>query len=381
MTALAGTGAASPYRPAARPAPVTVAPFAVAGWGTALPPTRVSNAALEARLDTSDEWIRERTGIAERRLASPGCTTAGLAIEAGAAALREARLSIEDVDLIVVATSTPEAPMPPTASFVAAALWSAAGATGARRPAPGTVDVNGACAGFPYALALVGSHLASGLSRCALLVGSETMSRIVDPEDRATAVIFGDGAAALVLRSLRGAGPRGAGEVSGNAEPGAGEVAGLIAADLVSDPGGVDLLSVPAGGAARPATASTVAAREHFVRMEGREVFRRAVRAVVDSLERTLAGVGLDVSDLDAFAPHQANARIVDAVCARTGIPATAVLGNIERFGNTSAASIPLLLAEAATAGRLRDGDLIAMSGFGAGLTVGTVLIRWGTWQ
>lgn len=361
--------------PVARAA--TAASFTVAGWGSALPPTRVTNADLEARLDTSDTWIRERSGIAERRLASPGATTATLATDALRAALDVAGCSISDVDLIVVATSTPETPMPPTASFVASALAGTEG-SGVAGASPGTVDLNGACAGFPFALAMAGSYLGSDLARRVAVVGAECMSRIVDPGDRATAVLFGDGAAALILQavgSLDG-GAGGLAAVGALAETNT-QPPGIVAADLVSDPVGLDLLTVPAGGAARPASAETVANREHFIRMDGREVFRRAVRAVVDSIGRTLASAGIEAGDVDLFVPHQANARIVDSVLARTGLDPARTAGNIERYGNTSAASIPLVLAEQAEARNIADGDLVLMSGFGAGMTVGTVLMRW----
>lgn len=366
---------------------LTRAPFLVGGWGMAVPPTTVTNQDLEARLDTSDAWIRERSGIAERRLASPGCTTAGLATEALGAAMANAGVGSEDLDLIVVATSTPETPMPPTASLVAAAIAGGRdGHAGAASAGPGTVDLNGACGGFPYAVCFAAAYLASGLATTVAVIGAETMSRIVDPDDRATAVLFGDGAAALVLRSLAagavaaggGADQHGAG-VADRAAAGAGMVPGVIASDLASDPAGIDLLTVPAGGSARPAGPDTVAGGEHFMRMDGREVFRRAVRAVVDSVHRTLDRAGVAAADVDAFVPHQANARIVDAVVSRTGLSTAATLGNIERFGNTSAASIPLVLAEAADAGKVRDGHLVLLTGFGAGLTVGTVLVRWGT--
>ncbi|HVX18403.1 MAG TPA: beta-ketoacyl-ACP synthase III [Acidimicrobiales bacterium] len=369
-TTARATHAASPPSP-----PRTVAPFVVAGWGTALPPTIVTNRDLEARLDTTDAWIRERSGIAERRLASPGHTTAGLATDALRTALDRAHLDLADLDVVVVATSTPELPMPPTASLVAAALAGGRdGTAGAGTAGPGTVDLNGACAGFPYALSFAAGQLATGQADTVAVVAAETMSRIIDPEDRSTAVLFGDGAAAVIL-SQAGQDDRGSGGAGGWV---AGGVPGLLAIDLVSDPGGADLLTVPAGGAARPASEATVAAREHYMRMDGREVFRRAVRAVVDSVGRTLSRAGVSAADVDVFVPHQANVRIVDAVLHRTGIDPDHTLGNIERLGNTSAASIPMVLAEAAGSGRPAPGDLVLLTGFGAGLTVGTALVRWG---
>ena len=327
----------------------------VAGWGVALPERRVSNDDLAARLDTSDEWIVERSGIRERRWAGPGETTGPLALAAARRALERAGRAPAEVDLIAVATTTPERPIPSTAALVAAGLGTTAGA----------LDLNAACAGFVYGLTAVSSLLQAGVARTAVLVGADTMTSVVDPDDRATAVLFGDGAGAVVLTG----GPDAAGE------PGA---PGLVAGDLVNDPDGVELLVVPAGGSARPASTATVAAGQHYLQMDGREVFRRAVRAVEASILRTLDRGGARPDDIALFVPHQANARIVDAVLSRTGLDPARTSGSVERYGNTSAASIPLALAEAADAGTLHAGDLVLLCGFGAGLTVGTALWRWG---
>ena len=328
--------------------------ISVAGWGIALPDRRVTNHDLARTLDTSDEWIVERSGIRERRWAGPGETTGPLSVAASRRALARARMTAADVDVVVVATCTPERPMPSTAALVAAELGITAGA----------FDVNAACAGFVYGLTTASALVQAGVAHTVLLVGADTMTSILDMDDRATAVLFGDGAAALVLTG---------GPVH---EPGA---PGLVASDLVGDPAGVDLLVVPAGGAERPATAATVAAGEHYLRMDGREVFRRAVRAVEASIDRTLARAGVTADDIALFVPHQANARIVDAVLSRTGIPAARTSSTVDRFGNTSAASIPLALAEAAEAATVAPGELVLLCGFGAGLTVGTALWRWGT--
>ena len=354
--------------------PAARAAAGVAGWGSALPTQVVTNADLQRRLDTDDEWITTRTGIKERRIAVDGETTGPLAVRAARNALQAAGLAATDIDLVVVATCTAEVPMPSTAALVAAELGTTAGG----------FDLDAACAGFGYALATTASLLSTGIARRALLIGADTMSRVVDPDDRATAVLFGDGAAALVLTdpSIVNLSPaqvgervdRSAGGRSGAATP----LPGLLAADLVIDGAGIDLLRIPAGGSRLPTSAATLAAGGQFIQMEGRELFRRAVREVVDSVERTLGRAGVSAADVDWFAPHQANARIVDAVVARTGLAADRTLGNGDRYGNTSAASIPLALAEAATAGRLHDGDLVLVSGFGAGLSVGTVLWRWG---
>jgi 3-oxoacyl-[acyl-carrier-protein] synthase III len=335
---------------------------AVAGWGYALPVRRVTNDDLARTLETSDAWISERTGIRERRVSGAGESTAPLALAASRAALDRAGLAAAEVDAVVVATSTPERLIPSTAAIVAAEL----GITG------GAFDLNAACAGFVYGLATTAALIRQGMARTALLVGADTLTRFTDPDDRSTAVLFGDAAGALVLAGIGSSAPA----QSRAPEP---ATPGLVSCDLVGDPGGIDLLVVPAGGSARPASADTVAGREHYLQMDGQEVFRRAVRAVAASVNRTLARAGCTADDVTWFVPHQANARIVDAVLPRIGIPPERTVSNVDRFGNTSAASIPLALAEEADGGRLGAGNLVLASGFGAGLTVGTALWRWGT--
>ncbi len=328
--------------------------ISITGWGVALPERRVTNDDLAARLDTSDAWIVDRSGIRERRWAGPGESTGPLATAAARRALERAGVAATDVDVVAVATTTPERPIPSTAAIVSAALGSTAGA----------LDVNAACAGFVFGLAAVSAMVESGVAHTALLVGADTMTSVLDLDDRATAVLFGDGAGAVVLTG----GPR--------TDP---QAPGLVASDLVNDPEGIDLLVVPAGGSGRPTSAETVARGEHYLRMDGREVFRRAVRAVEASIGRTLARAGCTADDVALFVPHQANARIVDAVIARTGLAPERTSGSVERYGNTSAASIPIALSEAADAGTVAPGDLVLLCGFGAGLTVGTALWRWGT--
>ncbi len=341
------------------PAP-SLGGIAVAGWGAALPHQRVTNHDLMQRLDTSDEWIVERTGIRERRVAGEGESTGPMAVAAARAALARAHMAPADVDLVVVATATPERPIPATAAIVAAELGTNAGG----------FDLNAACAGFVYGLATVSGILSSGAASTALLVGADTMSSVTDPDDRGTAILFGDGAGALVL--VGGGAGGGPGGGRGNAAS-----PGLVACDLVHDPEGIDLLSVEAGGSGLPASEKTVASGQHYLRMDGREVFRRAVRAVTLSVERTLERAGCGPDDVTLFVPHQANARIVESVLPRLGIAPERTLQTIDRYGNTSAASIPLSLAEVADAGTLRPGDLVLLCGFGAGLSVGTALWRW----
>ncbi len=306
--------------------------IAVAGLGTAVPRERLTNADLEAVLDTSDDWIVERTGIRERRVAAPDEDTATLAVAAGAAAIKDAGLTPADIALLVVATCTPPQPMPATAALVQDALGLTCGA----------FDLAAACSGFVYGV-VAAAGMAPG--RPALVIGSETLTRITDPDDRGTRILFGDGAGAAVLAP------------SDRADR------GLLSSDLGCDGSVASLLEIPAGG--------------RFIEMEGREVFRRAVRIVVESAERTLERAGLTPADVDLFVPHQANIRIIEACGTRLGISAERTAVNIDRYGNTSAASIPIALAEAAEEGRLNDGDVVLLSGFGAGMTWASAVLRW----
>ena len=302
----------------------------VTGWGSALPEKVVTNADFEARLDTSDAWITERTGIRERRM---GGSTGSLSVEAGQRALDSAGVDPASVNLLLLATTTPDQAMPATASYVQGALGTSGGA----------VDMNAACAGFVYALVAGAGMAAVGAERI-LVVGADVMSRITDQDDRGTAVLFGDGAGAVVLEAVDG--------------PGA-----LVAWDLGSDGSLRHLLYADHGA---------------FTFMDGPEVFRKAVRIMVESTEITLAKAGVRPEDVAVFVPHQANTRIIDAACKRIGIPLERAALVLERTGNTSAGSIPLALADAADAGRLHDGDLVLMLGFGAGMSWATALLRWG---
>jgi 3-oxoacyl-[acyl-carrier-protein] synthase-3 len=310
----------------------------------------LTNADLERRVDTSDAWIIERTGIRERRVAAPDETTASLAIEAGTAAIKQAGITPEDVDLLIVATATPEQPIPHTGAFVGEGL-------GLRC---GSFDLGAGCAGFVYELVTGAALLTAGHMDHVLVVGAETLSRVVDPADRGTCILFGDGAAAMLL------------EKSPDDAP------GLLAWDLGCDGSAAGLLGIPAGGSRLPATPETIAAGLQFIKMQGQEVFRRAVRAVVDSARITLERAGLTADDVDWFVPHQANLRIIEAAASRLKIPLERTIINIETYGNTSAASIPLAMTEAVEDGRIGDGDVLLLSGFGAGMTWGSVALRWG---
>jgi 3-oxoacyl-[acyl-carrier-protein] synthase-3 len=323
---------------------------AITGWGNAVPERRLTNADLEKMVDTSDAWITERTGIKERRIASASDTSASLAIEAGAAAIKQAGITPEDVDLLIVATASPEQPVPHTGAFVGDGL-------GLRC---GSFDLGAGCAGSVYELVTGAALLTSGGLDHVLVIGVETLSRFMDPKDRGTLILFGDGAGAFVLAPSPDDGP------------------GLLSWDLGCDGSATGLLEIPAGGSRMPPSAESVANDMHFVKMQGQEVFRRAVRVVVESSQATLAKAGVTAADVDWFVPHQANVRIIDAASTRLGIPMAQTVVNIERYGNTAAASIPIAVAEAADDGRLKDGDLMLVTGFGAGMTWGSALFRWG---
>lgn len=320
---------------------------AVLGTGAALPDRIVSNRELLARLDTTEDWIVARTGIRTRRRAAPGEATSDLARAAAAAALRDAGVAPSSLDLIVVATATGDHPMPSTACLLQAAL-------GAERAA--AFDLNAACSGFVYGLALADQAIAAGAARHVLLVGADTLTRLVDPEDRDTAVLFGDGAGAVVL----------------------GRGAGVCAVQLGADGSGAMDLVVPAGGSRRPVDAAALAERSHTMRMQGRDVFRAAVRAMSDGLGVALHRAGCRPRDLRLVVAHQANARILRAVAERLDLPLEALWNDLAELGNTGAASIPIALARAQAAGALRDGDLVGLTAAGAGLTWGAAVLRWG---
>ena len=322
----------------------------VAGTGSFLPERVLTNDDLSRTLDTSDEWIRSRTGIAARHLLEPGTPPASMGIAAAGEALRRAGLGAGEVDLLIVATNVPEEIIPGSAPFIAAGLGFP--------HEPPFFDIKAGCAGFVFGMAVAGAMMDSGLARNVLLVGIEALSRFVDWEDRKTCVLFGDGAGAVALVAADGD-------------------RGILGAALHGDATKLDLLRIPAGGVRLPASPETVAARKHFLHMKGRGVYQSAVtmmeRATLEAAER--AGVAL--ADIDWLLPHQANLRIIEALVKRLGFPRDRVLVNIDRVANTSTASIPILLDEAVRAGRIADGDILALTAFGAGACYGTVILRW----
>jgi len=313
----------------------------VEGLGVHVPPRVVTNDELSATLDTSDEWIRTRTGIAKRHWAGPGTSTADLATEAGARALKSAGGG--DVDAVVVATMTPDRICPATAPEVAARLG---------QPHVAAFDVGAVCTGFVYALASATGLIAAGIAGRVLVIGAEVMSAFLDPQERSSTVIFGDGAGALVLRA---------------GEPG--ELGAVGPFDLGSDGDGADLIEVPAGGSRLPVGQRT----QHYFRMDGREVYRQAIPRMVESSRAVLAKAGLTVADVDRLVGHQANARILNAVGERLGVPPERCTINVDRYGNTSGATIPLALADAG----LSAGDRVLLTAFGGGLTWGSALLTW----
>jgi 3-oxoacyl-[acyl-carrier-protein] synthase III len=353
-------------------------PFVIQGTGSYVPDRIVSNDDL-AHLGCDSEWIIQRTGIRERRWAAVEQATSDLAYEAAIRCLRQAAVDPSDVDLIVVATITQDHMTPSTACLLQQRL-------GCIAPA---MDINAACSGFMYALVTGGQFVRNGLARNALIVGSEVMSRTVNPADPKTLPLFGDGAGAVLLQSApaleinRMARESEATAASGfdpasDANPGPASDAhpGIVAFTLGSE-GMLDALCIPAGGSREPLTAPGIDSGRQYMQMDGRSVFKWAVRCVADSCRDVLIASGLEVDDVDWVVLHQANVRIIEAALADFGLPPDRVIKNLDRFGNTSAASIPLALDEAHRDGRLQRGDLVLMCGFGAGLTWGTALVRW----
>lgn len=320
----------------------------IAGTGSYTPSRVMTNTELERMVATSDDWIRERTGIRERHIAASGEACSDLAIQAGQRALAAAGLAASDLDLILVATCTGDYPLPATACLVQHQL----GATKAA-----ACDLSAACCGFVYALSVADAYVRTGM-RHVLVIGSEVMSAITDWSDRNTCILFGDGAGAAVVSASEGE-------------------RGILSTHLRSDGSLCELIAVPAGGSRTPLSEQVVAERTHFIKMKGNETFKVAVRTLEEIARETLAANHLQVEDLDLYVPHQANMRILKAVMERLGLPLEKVMLNLEQYGNTSAASIPIALDEAVRAGRIRDGSLVMLGAFGAGLTWASALIRW----
>jgi 3-oxoacyl-[acyl-carrier-protein] synthase III len=314
----------------------------ITGLGVHVPEKVVTNAELAEIVDTSDEWIRDRTGIRERRIASKEEALTDIALPAARAALDDARVEAADIDLLICATVTPDMMFPTSSALLADALGMSHAAA---------YDLLAGCTGFVYAIAQAYAMLASGLSRRALVVGGDVLSKILDWEDRSTLVLFGDGAGAVVME------PVGKG--------------GFIGFELGADGGGGEFLWYPGSGSRHFDDPNS------FVKMNGREVFKFATRVMVSSANEVLAECGKTVDDIDVYVPHQANKRIIDYAAAKLGIPPEKTIVNVDRYGNTSSGSIPLALADARADGRLQDGKLVLLTGMGAGLTWGSALIEW----
>ena len=326
-------------------APVSVG---IRGLGFYVPEKVLTNADLEQLVETSDEWIRARTGIRQRRVVAETQAASDLSVAAATAALADARLTPEDLDLILVATMTPDMPCPSTACLVQAKL-------GAPRAA--AFDLSAACSGFVYGLACGQQFVASGAYRHVLVIGAEVLSRVVDWRDRSTCVLFGDGAGAAIL----GVGARGR----------------ILGSYLGSDGTKADLLKVPGGGSRIPASHASVDQGLHYLQMNGTEVFKLATRTMAEAAERALAQCHLTADQVACVIPHQANLRIITAVVERLGLPLEKVYLNVERYGNMSAASTIVALCEAVQEGRIKPGDIVLLVAFGAGLTWGALVLRW----
>jgi 3-oxoacyl-[acyl-carrier-protein] synthase-3 len=319
------------------------------GWGRYAPAQVLSNADLERMVDTSDEWIVSRTGIRERRVAAADETTASMGAVAGLRAIHTAGLRPEDIDVIILATLTPDYWMPSTAALVKEAI----GNTKAF-----AFDVAAACSGFVYAYATASAYITAGLAKHALVIGAELLTRFLDYTDRSTCILFGDGAGAVVL--------------SASEEP-----VGPVGIELTTEPQGAYMIWLPAGGAKSPPSAETIARGEHKIRMEGKETYRFATRTLASTALAAVDKAGWSQDDVDLIIPHQANVRIIEAVAKGLDLPMDKLYVNLDRYGNTSAASVPIALAEAVNEGRVQQGDRIVFVAFGAGFTSGAVAMQW----
>ena len=321
----------------------------VLGVGSHVPPRALSNKELERLVDTSDEWIVERTGIRQRHVADPGVPTSEIATLAARRALEAAKVSPEEIDTLIVATSSPDRIVPPTAVYVQRSLgcWNA-----------GCYDLIAACTGFASGLSSGRAYISSGQSKRCLVIGAEVLSKITNFSDRTTCILFGDAAGAVVL-----------GPSDGDSD--------ILYSKMGADGREADLIITWAGGTAMPVTPDILEKRLHMIQMKGREVYKFAVPKFVEIIQAALRETDLQLSEIDHFIPHQMNARMIEAVAERLGFPRQKIVVNIENYGNTSAASIPLALDESVRSGRIKRGDLVLMSAMGAGITWGTVILRW----
>lgn len=322
----------------------------IIGIGTYVPDKVLTNKDLEKMVETSDEWIVERTGISERRIAAADMATSDIASRAAQKALDDAGVSAEEIDLIIVATATPDMFFPSTACLVQANIKAVNAAA---------FDLTAGCSGFVYGIVTGSQFIKAGLYKKVLVIGAETLSKILDWTDRNTCVLFGDGAGAAVLAETT-------------------EGYGILASELGADGAGGDLLKLPAGGSRIPTSAETVSGRMHFVHMNGNEVFKFAVKVMGEAAIKALESAGLKPSDVDCLIPHQANIRIIQSAAKRLKLPMDKVMINVNKYGNTSAASIPIALEEAVHGGKIKQGDTVVLVGFGAGLTWASAVIKWG---
>jgi 3-oxoacyl-[acyl-carrier-protein] synthase-3 len=321
----------------------------VTGWGRYVPSQVLTNADLERMVDTNDEWITARTGIRERRVAAANETTASMAAVASLRAIRAAGIDPDEIDLILLATLTPDYWMPSTAALVKEAIGNTRAAA---------MDVAAACSGFVYGFATAQAWITAGLAKHVLVIGAELLTRFLDYTDRSTCILFGDGAGAAVL--------------SASTQPG-----GAMGVELTTEPQGAYMIWLPAGGAKSPPSAETIARGEHYIRMEGKETYRFATRTLASTALESIRKSGLQPDDISLFIPHQANIRIIEAVAKGLNLPMERMFTNVDRYGNTSAASVPIAMAEAVNEGRVKVGDRITIVAFGAGFTSGAVTIEW----
>jgi 3-oxoacyl-[acyl-carrier-protein] synthase-3 len=320
----------------------------IAGIGFYVPPKVLTNADLEKMVDTTDEWIRTRTGILERRIADKGVGASDLAAEAAQAALKNAGVSAAEIDLLIVATTTPDMPLPSSACFVQEKI-------GAKNAV--AFDLAAACAGFLYAVVTAEQFIKNGTYKTALVIGSDLISSFIDWTDRSTCVLFGDGAGAAVLKEA----------ASG----------GILSSVLGSDGHYAELLEIPAGGSKCPANLKTIEGKGHYLKMSGSEVFKLAVRGMADAVLQALSKAGVSKEDIACFIPHQANQRIIDAVSERLAFPKEKVFINLDKYGNTSSASCAIALCEALQEGKIKKGDKVVITTFGSGLVWGALVMQW----